>query len=93
MREIIFLKTPRLTLRYFTKNDAGSLYELDSDIEVIRFTNLGVIKERKPINTDYESIKQRILPKFIKGYGTNHQYGYWAVIEKASDEFIGWFHL
>lgn len=92
MQNTTFLETPRLILRFFNKNDDLNLYELDSDVEVIRFTNLGLIKGGSPLNTDYENIKNVTLPKFIESYG-NHQYGYWAVIEKASDEFIGWFHL
>lgn len=93
MQNGIFLETSRLKLRYFTEDDVDNLSELDSDVEVIRFTNLGVIKGEKPILTDYETIKNITLPKFIKSYGTNKQYGYWAVIEKVSDQFIGWFHL
>lgn len=87
----IFLTTPRLILREFSETDINNLFELDSDIEVIRFTNLGVIKGGNPINTDYESI-HKTLVKFLHSYQKS-KYGYWAAIEKASNEFIGWFHF
>ena len=49
----VFLVTERLILRQFTESDADNLFELDSNIEVIRFANLGVIKGGNPIDTDY----------------------------------------
>ena len=36
----VFLETERLILRRFTEDDADHLFELDSDREVIRFTNI-----------------------------------------------------
>jgi len=89
----VFLETQRLILRQFTEDDADHLFELDSDREVIRFTNIGLINGGDPIDTDYEAIKSKILPRFIKYYENYDGYGFWAVIEKSSNEFIGWFHL
>ena len=89
----VFLKTTRLILRQFTENDADNLFELDSDIDVIRFANLGVIKGGQPINTDYETIVNQTLPRFIHYYQKYECYGFWAAIEKLSNEFIGWFHF
>lgn len=89
----VFLETTKLILRQFTENDAKNLFELDSDINVIRFANLGVIKGGKPINTDYETIVYQTLPRFIDYYQKYEYYGFWAAIEKSSNEFIGWFHF
>ncbi|PIG93489.1 GNAT family N-acetyltransferase [Gloeocapsopsis sp. IPPAS B-1203] len=89
----VFLETPRLLLRNFTEKDADNLYELDSDLDVIRFTNLGIIKGEKPINIDYETIKNITLPKWLTYYEKYEFYGIWAAIEKLSNEFIGWFHF
>ena len=89
----VFLVTERLILRQFTENDADNLFELDSNIEVIRFANLGVIKGGNPIDTDYETIINQTLPKFISYYQKYEGYGFWAAIEKSSNEFIGWFQF
>jgi len=45
----IFLETPGLLLRQFTLDDAQNLLDLDSDIEVIRYVDLGIIKSDKPL--------------------------------------------
>ncbi|MUL36420.1 GNAT family N-acetyltransferase [Gloeocapsopsis dulcis] len=89
----VFLETPRLLLRDFTEKDADILYELDSDPDVIRFVNLGVIKGGIPSNIDYETIKNITLPKWLDYYEQYETYGFWAAIEKLSNEFIGWFHF
>jgi ribosomal-protein-alanine N-acetyltransferase len=82
----IFLQTQRLILRQLTLKDADNLFQLDSDYEVMRFINGG-----KP--TRYETIQQQLLPQWLDYYNKYQGYGYWAAIEKASDEFIGWFHF
>jgi RimJ/RimL family protein N-acetyltransferase len=88
-----FLETQRLILRYFTEDDADHLFELDSDHEVIRFTNIGLINGGEPTDTDYEAIKNKKLPRFLKYYENSDGYGVWAALEKSSNEFIGWFFL
>lgn len=89
----IFLETPRLLLRNFIAEDADNLYQLDADLEVIRFTNLGIIKGGNPINTDCETIKTKTLPQWLSYYEKYDNYGLWAAIEKINNEFIGWFHF
>ena len=81
----IFLETERLVLRQFTEDDADNLFELNSDPEVIRFTS----DAEQP--TDYTVIKTQILPRYLAYYEQYDGYGFWAVIEKSSREFIGWF--
>ncbi len=81
----IFLETERLVLRPFTAVDAGRLFELDSDPEVIRFTP----EAGQP--PDYTVIQTRILPKFLTYYEKYEGYGVWAALEKSSQKFIGWF--
>jgi [ribosomal protein S5]-alanine N-acetyltransferase len=82
----ILLQTERLLLRNFTEADVNNLFELDSDPEVMRYINGGYI-------SDYEIIKNRTLPKILGYYQKYEHYGFWAVIEKNSDNFIGWFHF
>ncbi|OUL18940.1 GNAT family N-acetyltransferase [Nostoc sp. T09] len=80
-----FLETERLILRQFTEEDADNLFELDSDPEVVRFTtNAG-----QP--TNYKVIKTQILPSYFSYYEKYNSYGCWAVIEKSTQAFIGWF--
>ncbi len=89
----VFLETPRLFLRNFTEEDASNLYELDSDPDVLRFVNLGVIKGGTAIGIDYETIKNKTLPTWLCYYEEYENYGIWAAVEKTSGEFIAWFHF
>ncbi|AFY86794.1 acetyltransferase, putative [Chroococcidiopsis thermalis PCC 7203] len=89
----VFLETPRLVLRQFTPDDAQHLLALDSDIEVIRYVDLGMIKEGKPLEKSSEDYQNNVLPKWMQYYQQYSGYGFWATIEKSSQEFIGWFHL
>ena len=82
----VFLETERLILRQLTEDDAENLFALDSDPDVMRFINGG-----KP--TDYDVIRYQTLPKWLEYYAKYAGYGFWAVIEKASQTFIGWFHF
>jgi len=89
----IFQETPRLILRQFTLDDAQNLLELDSDIAVIRYVDLGIIKDGKPLEKSYKDYHSNVLPNWLEYYQQYPGYGYWAVLEKSSHEFIGWFHL
>lgn len=82
----VFLKTEHLILRRFTEDDASNLFELDSDLEVMRFINGG-----KP--TGYEKIRNSTLPLFLGYYERYDDYDFWAAIEKSSGRFVGWFHF
>jgi RimJ/RimL family protein N-acetyltransferase len=81
-----FLKTERLTLRRFTPDDVESLVELDGDPEVMRYISGGRATSR-------EEIERRELPAFLAYYTRSDGYGFWAAVEKATGEFVGWFHL
>ncbi len=82
----IFLETDRLILRYFTEADRDILYQLHSQPEVMRYLTNGQAD-------DYETICDRILPRFLQYYQDYENYGVWAAIEKSRGEFIGWFHF
>jgi RimJ/RimL family protein N-acetyltransferase len=83
---VIFLETNRLVLRRFTEADVDLLVELDRDPEVMRLVNRGPPPSREAIEGD-------ILPAFLGYYQRFPGFGFWAVIEKATGAFIGWFHL
>ncbi|MDO1447278.1 GNAT family N-acetyltransferase [Rhodocytophaga aerolata] len=77
----IFSETDRLTLRELLPTDALGMYELDADPEV--HTYLG----NKPVKSIEES---RQIIEFIREQYVSNGIGRWAVIEKESQEFIGW---
>ena len=78
MKKII--ETPRLYLREFELSDARSMFDLNSDKEVIKYTG-----------DDHFSSESEAL-NFIKNYDhyKNHGFGRWAVILKENNTFIGW---
>lgn len=81
----IFLKTERLIIRKFTQADVDNLFELDSDPQVVQFTN------QAGQSPDYSLIQNQTLPNFLAYYEKYQGYGYWAAIENISQKFIGWF--
>ena len=80
------LETARIYLRPFGPEDAGLLFELDSDPEVMRFISKG---EPTPL----ELIEHDILPRVLAYYRPWPPQGFWAAHLRATDQFIGWFHL
>lgn len=77
----IFVETDRLILRELTEADAPGLYALDSDPEVHKY--LG----NHPVKTIEES--QAIITHVRRQYEENG-IGRWAVVDKATGDFIGW---
>jgi RimJ/RimL family protein N-acetyltransferase len=82
----VYLETARLRLRDFTPDDVDNLVALDADPEVTRFLNGG-----QP--TPREVVRAQILPRFLGWHERGAGHGYWAAIEQAGGDFIGWFHL
>ena len=78
MKKII--ETPRLYLREFELSDAASMFDLNIDKEVIKYTG-----------DDHFSSESEALD-FIKNYDHYkiHGFGRWAVILKENNTFIGW---
>jgi RimJ/RimL family protein N-acetyltransferase len=60
--------------------------ELDGDPEVMRYLTGGPPTPREVLEHDH-------LPWYVDYYERHEGYGFWAAIEKASGEFIGWFHF
>jgi RimJ/RimL family protein N-acetyltransferase len=80
----VSLETERLLLRRFTETDGDNLFDLDSNPEVMRFLNGGTPTPR-------DVIEDEILPRFLRCDERFAAYGFWAAIEKATGEFLGWF--
>jgi RimJ/RimL family protein N-acetyltransferase len=82
----VYLETERLILRRFTADDVDNLVDLDSDPEVMRHVSGGIPTPREEIENDF-------LPIFLAYYERGDRYGFWAAIEKATGDFLGWFHF
>lgn len=77
----IHIETQRLILREIRATDLDGMFELDSN------PNVHVYLGKKPIKTKAEA--QENINQIINQYQTRG-IGRFAVIEKASNEFIGW---
>lgn len=76
--------TARLLLRPLQASDAPGLFELDSDPAVQRY--LGGIGGPRPASlADSEAALARIRAQYGAG-----QLGRWAVVLRATGEFVGW---
>jgi RimJ/RimL family protein N-acetyltransferase len=82
----VFLETTRLTLRRFTAGDVDNLVELDGDPQVMRYINGG-----RP--TPRTEVENAVLSRFLGYYERYEAYGFWAAVEKATGDFLGWFAL
>ncbi len=85
----VFLETDRLILRRFTADDLENLVALNSDPEVMRYLSGGPAIPREEIERDY-------LPAYLAYHAhpePGDRYGFWAVVEKATGDFLGWFHF
>lgn len=82
----ILLETARLRLRPFTADDIDRLVELDSDPEVMRYITYGQPTPREV----YERV---IMPRWLAAAAADPRLGYFAAEDRASGEFLGWFHL
>ncbi|TWP38370.1 GNAT family N-acetyltransferase [Leekyejoonella antrihumi] len=82
-----FLQTERLLLRQFTSSDAGRLVQLDADPRVMRFITGG------PPEFSAHEVESEVLPAYLDYYRRGSRYGFWAVDERRTGEFVGWFHL
>jgi len=82
----VFLETERLVLRRFTSADADLLASLDADPDVMHFVTGGVPTSRAEIESDF-------LPAFLGYYQRYEGFGFWAAVEKATGDFLGWFHF
>jgi RimJ/RimL family protein N-acetyltransferase len=78
----VVLETERLQLRHFTEADAESLLHMEREPDVLRYVG------RRPL-PDVDAYRNKIRSVFLPYYARPGGYGAWAIIEKASGEFIG----
>jgi ribosomal-protein-alanine N-acetyltransferase len=77
----IFVETERLILREMLEEDLVGMYELDSDPEVHRYLGNRPLKKKEEALEIIRSVRQQYIDRGI---------GRWSVIEKESNDFIGW---
>ena len=77
----VHIETDRFIIRELEEYDAEGIFELDSDPEVHEF--LG----KKPIKTIDEAYK---VIDFIRKQYVSNGIGRWAIIDKKTEDFIGW---
>lgn len=76
------LDTPRLMLRWITPEDSQSMYQLNEDWEVLKFTG------DKRFNSPEDSIA--FFTAYQKNTYDRWGYGRFTTIEKESGNIIGW---
>lgn len=77
----IFVETDRIIMRELIDEDVQGMFALDSDPEVHRY--LG----NSPITTLQEAAD---IIKFVQQQYIDNGIGRWAIIDKATNDFIGW---
>lgn len=78
----VVLETERLLLRQFTEADADALLMMESEPEVLRYVG------RKPL-ADVDAYRSKIQTVVLPFYDKPGGYGAWAIIERATEEFVG----
>lgn len=77
---ILTIETERLTLRAFSEADATALFELSQDPDVMRYVG----DRRVPtLQESWRGVAGMIGHWAMRGYGQ------WAIVERASGQFIG----
>lgn len=73
----------RLSFRLMDENDAQLLFELDQDIQVMRYINGGK-------KTSMNDIKNAFIPRLNQFTDSQKGWGLWQVNITDSYEYIGW---
>lgn len=77
----IFAETERLILRELLPSDVDGMFELDSDPEVHKYLGNKIVTDKNQIAEVIDFVRQQYIDNGI---------GRWAVIEKSTNDFIGW---
>lgn len=77
----IFVETERLILREILPEDIDGMFELDSDKEVHQY--LG----NKPVVDKKKSLE---IINFVRQQYEENSIGRWAIVEKSTNNFVGW---
>lgn len=77
----IFGETERLILREIVPSDLDGMFELDSDPEVHRHLGNKTVSDKNQIAQTINFVRQQYIDLGI---------GRWAIIDKRTNDFIGW---
>lgn len=77
----IYAETERLILREILPTDADAMFELDSDPDVHRYLGNNPVDDKDQI--------YRVI-EFIRNQYVKFGIGRWAIIDKQTNQFIGW---
>lgn len=75
------IQTSRLILREIEYEDEDALFELDSDPEVHRYVGNNPVQSKEQI---------RMVIGFIRQQYVDNGIGRWAVVDKNTNELLGW---
>jgi ribosomal-protein-alanine N-acetyltransferase len=78
----VVLETERLLVRHFTESDADALFQMESEPDVLRYVG------RKPL-ADVDAYRNKIRSAYLPYYDKPGGFGAWAIVEKASGDFVG----
>ncbi len=79
----MYLETKRLRLEKFKLGDEQLLFELDSNPNVVKYVGGGASFE----------ICRETIQNYLDFYSLDKDCGFYKIILKNTNEFIGWFHL
>ena len=76
------VKTKRIYLKKYKKDDAGLLFQLDGDSDVMKYITLGVPRI-------FDEIVNESMPKILNYYRKNPHSGIFPAYLIESKEYIG----
>ena len=82
----LIIKTERIDLKKFSKNDINLLFELDGDSDVMKYLSLAKAKT-------IDEVKKESMPRILKSYTNGINYGIFAAYLKYNNTYIGWFQF
>ena len=82
----LIIKTERIELKKFSKNDINLLFELDGDSDVMKYLTLGTAKT-------IDEVKKGSMPRILKSYTNGINYGIFPAYLKCNNTYIGWFQF
>ena len=82
----LVIKTERIDLKKFSKNDINLLLELDGDSDVMKYLTLGKAKT-------IDEVKKESMPRILKSYTNGVNYGIFSAYLKCNNTYIGWFQF
>lgn len=77
------VNSDRLSYALMSDADADLLYELDQDVEVMRYINGGKMTTR-------QEVQDVFLPRLAQYTNADKGWGMWKLTTTDSNEFIGW---